>query len=117
MQLTRSEKWALAARRAAKSPLALDLAMSAMFPFILTSWLVGRFLDGRLAVLDFAFLEFVGFAAGSVAAFWMFERRGFARLLDAKDQEIQELRGQRGPAEPLLWPRLSSHVPSPGTDF
>src|SRR5262245_8081875 len=96
MEPTRGEKWALAARRQAKAvPVALDLVFSGFFFFIPTSWSVPRLLDGRLPVWDFAFVELMGVAFAVVAALWMFERRCLARLLDAKDQEIQQLKGQR----------------------
>ena len=99
MELTRSEKWALRTYRlAGLRSFAVDLILCGLGFLTLTFHLVGLFLAGQLTVVDLVGAELCAVLFAGVCALWLFERRGFVRLLDAKDQEIQRLKGQRGPA-------------------
>src|SRR5262249_25023830 len=96
---TRSERWALRTHRLAKlRSFACDLLLCGLWFLVLASHLVGLFLAGQLTVVDLVGAECCAVLFAGVIALWLFERQGFVRLLDAKDREIQRLKGQRGPA-------------------
>jgi hypothetical protein len=98
MELTRSEQWALRTHRlAGLRSFAVDLLLCGLGFLTLALHIVGLFLAGQLTVVGLVGAELCAVLFGGVGALWLFERRGFVRLLDAKDREIHRLKGQRGP--------------------
>jgi hypothetical protein len=101
MEPTRSEKWALRVHRFFRREAYRSTGfvwMRCLVTLLLTLLPVLASLNPRPGLTAFALPLMISVYCVVMVALTQIERRGFIRLLDAKDQEIENLKGQRDAA-------------------